>query len=307
MQHDEAVLPPTKILYMTYEGNWLMDCESTVLDVSITNAEDRACTNVSIVLDRTVLHAQGGGQPSDVGRILLLPNEKGSEVMLDISKVVIDRSTGVVCHNGKVVPVVEAGSSSEGNETISTASEIRMFKAGDSVKVTVDEDNRRILSECHTAGHVVDAAMARCGKHFKSGKAYHFLEGPYVEYSGSIPDSERDAVLSDLQTAFCQLVAEDLETEISLMSKDEADTVCNRQAENFDLDVFCDPFNDNLIRVVTVAGFPCPCGGTHVRTTCDLAGRQWGITAIKSKKGVVRVKYGQGVVQNGKSFKSAAS
>ena len=133
--------------------------------------------------------------------------------------------------------------------------------------------------------------MARCGKFLKASKAYHFLQGPYVEYEGSVPAEEKDTLLADLQTAFCQLVDEKIDTQIQIMSKEEADTVCNRQAQNFDMDVFAG--RDNTIRVVTVAGFPCPCGGTHVNSTSDLLERQWGITGIKSKKGVVRVKYNQ--------------
>jgi Ser-tRNA(Ala) deacylase AlaX len=45
---------------------------------------------------------------------------------------------------------------------------------------------------------------------------------------------------------------------------------------------------------VTVAGWPCPCGGTHVKSTGNLKGRRWGITGLKCKKGLVRVKYGYG-------------
>lgn len=134
--------------------------------------------------------------------------------------------------------------------------------------------------------------MARCGQFLKPSKAYHFLEGPYVEYQGSIEADKRDALLKDLQQAFYQLVEENIETKIELMSKQEADEVCNRQAQNFDMDIFADK-RTQQIRVVTVADFPCPCGGTHVRSSGDLSERQWGIIGIKSKKGVVRVKYGQ--------------
>lgn len=136
--------------------------------------------------------------------------------------------------------------------------------------------------------------MARCGHFMKPAKAYHFLEGPYVEYEGSVDADKRDAFLKNLQKAFCELVEEDLETKIELMSKEDADTVCNRQAQNFDMDIFSDK-RTGEIRVVTVAGFPCPCGGTHVRRSADLKERQWGVTAIKSKKGIVKVKYGQNV------------
>lgn len=135
-------------------------------------------------------------------------------------------------------------------------------------------------------------AMAKCGKFLKPTKAYHFLEGPYVEYEGNLDADEKTNLLGKLQEAFQELLEEDIPTQIELLSVDEADAVCNRQAQNFDMDVFKDP-RTHQIRVVTVAGFPCPCGGTHVRNTAVLRERQWGVTAIKAKKGLVRVKYGQ--------------
>lgn len=185
----------------------------------------------------------------------------------------IDRESGVATHLGKL----------NGDVAMD-----------DDVNVRIDKDRRRILSECHTAGHVVDSAMARCGKLLKPNKGYHFLEGPYVEYEGVIAPEERVSLLQDLQSAFRQLVEEDIETTIELMSIEEADAVCNRQAQNFDMDIFADK-RSNQIRVVCVAGYHCPCGGTHVKSTGELKERQWGITGIKSKKGVVRVKYGQAV------------
>jgi Ser-tRNA(Ala) deacylase AlaX len=113
-----------------------------------------------------------------------------------------------------------------------------------------------------------------------------------VEYEGILEADEKESLLTRLQVAFRELLEEDIATKIELLSVDDADAVCNRQAQNFDMDIFQDP-RTNQIRVVTVAGFPCPCGGTHVRSTADLRERQWGVTGIKAKKGVVRVKYGQ--------------
>ena len=112
-----------------------------------------------------------------------------------------------------------------------------------------------------------------------------------MEYDGTIPPEEKDSFLKDLQTAFCHLVDEKIDTKIEIMSKEDADALCNRQAQNFDMDVFS--ARDGTCRVVTVAGFPCPCGGTHVNNTSDLKEREWGITGFKSRKGVVRVKYNQ--------------
>jgi len=251
-------IPPTDMIYMTYEGNWCMECDAEIL--SVKNDDQ----NAAVCLDRTVLHAQGGGQPTDKGKL------QSSNGYLDVSKVTIDHETGIATHTGTL----------EGDLTV-----------GDKVKVSVNEDNRRILSECHTAGHIVDACL---GKMMKPTKGYHFLDGPYVEYEGSIPPEERQQVLKHLQQAFRQLVEEGIDTKIELMSKEEADALCNRQAQNFDMEIFADK-KTGVIRVVTVAGYPCPCGGTHVRSTADLKERKWGISGIKSKKGVVRVKYGQNV------------
>jgi Ser-tRNA(Ala) deacylase AlaX len=259
-------LPPTNMLYMTYEGNWLMECSAQVLGV--TKAADSQL--VDIYLDQTVLHAQGGGQPTDLGSITGVTGNGGSVV---VEKVLINRATGIATHTGSLQDADH------------------LLAVGDTVNVTVDADNRRILSECHTAGHVVDSAMARCGKFLQASKAYHFLDGPYVEYKGTIAVDEREGVLKNLQSAFCQLVDENIDTTIDILSKEEADAVCNRQAQNFDMDVFAD--NNGQVRVVAVAGFPCPCGGTHVRCTSDLKERDWGITGIRCKKGVVRIRYGQ--------------
>jgi Ser-tRNA(Ala) deacylase AlaX len=265
----EESMPPTNMLYMTYEGNWLTECSAQVLGFKKLSTDGDSQT-VEVYLDQTVLHAQGGGQPTDTGSIT---GVTGSGAHVVIEKVLMDRTTGITTHTG----------------TLQDADQILVV--GDTVKVTVDAENRRILSECHTAGHVVDSAMARCGKFLQGSKAYHFLDGPYVEYKGIIAVEEREGVLKDLQSAFCQLVDESIDTTIDILSKEEADAVCNRQTQQFDMDVFAD--KNGKVRVVAVAGFPCPCGGTHVRSTADLKERQWGITGIKCKKGVVRIKYGQ--------------
>jgi Ser-tRNA(Ala) deacylase AlaX len=263
-------MPPTNMLYMTYEGNWLTECSAQVLGFKQFADSEM----VEVYLDQTVLHAQGGGQPTDTGSITGVTGNGGRVV---VEKVLMDRATGITTHTGSLQDTAQP------------------LAVGDTVKVTIDADNRRILSECHTAGHVVDSAMARCGKFLQGSKAYHFLDGPYVEYKGTIAVEEREEVLKNLQSAFCQLVDENIDTTIDILSKEEADAVCNRQAQYFDMDFFAD--NNGQVRVVAVAGFPCPCGGTHVRSTADLKERQWGVTGIRCKKGVVRIKYGQNTTQ----------
>jgi len=180
----------------------------------------------------------------------------------------IHRNSGTVTHHGKM------------NTDLA-------FEPGSRVLVSVDEDRRRILSECHTAGHVVDAAMARCDQILPPLKGYHFLEGPYVEYKGSIPLEKRQTLLASLKTAFCEILEEDIPTVIATLPKDQAQAECNRLAQNFDLTDY-----EHDVRVVTIAGWSCPCGGTHVASTSLLKPNQWTVLGIKSKKNVVRIKYG---------------
>ena len=249
---------PTELIHLTYEGNFQLECSAKVVGCQVVDDE-----SAEIQLDRTTMHPQGGGQPTDIGVLVANDNKQ-----LIVPKVTLDRETGIVTHSA----------------TGGT------LQVGDTVKVSVDEHRRLLYSECHTAGHVVDSAMARCGKTLPPTKGYHFLDGPYVEYKGSIPVEEREDLLKQLKQAFAELVEEDIATEIETLSHEEAEARCNRVQQNFDLSEFGK--GDDPIRIVTVAGWPCPCGGTHVKSTADLKEREWGITGMKSKKGVVRVKYG---------------
>lgn len=245
---------PTELIHLTYDGNFELDCDAKVLCCRVI--EDGA---VQVELDRTTMHPQGGGQPTDIGSITV-----GDEKNISVTKVTLDRDTGIVTHEG-------TGESLE---------------AGENVKVSVNAKQRRILSECHTAGHVVDSAMARCGQVMPASKGYHFLDAPYVEYVGSVLPEDRPQLLKDLQQAFTDLVDEDIETKIETMSREDAEALC----PNFDLNMFAK--EGQPLRIVTVAGWHCPCGGTHVKSTGGLKERRWGITGLKCKKSVVRVKYG---------------
>lgn len=293
---DQPPLPPTELIHLTYDGNFLLECDATILSCQVINTATTTTTTtaesksdekeqqqqsqvVALQLDRTVMHPQGGGQPSDIGVIEVMTdnvnNGNDSKAAVGVTKVTIDRANGVVTH-------VVGGISST----------VDLLKVGQPVRVRVDADVRRILSECHTAGHVVDSAMAQCGRVLPPIKAYHFLDGPYVEYKGSIPPEERDELLANLQRAFADLVEQDISTIIETMTKTDAIELCQRVQQQPPGTINLDEFG-NEVRMVTVAGWCCPCGGTHVRSTSDLLERKWGVVGIKCKKGVVRVRYDQ--------------
>jgi alanyl-tRNA synthetase len=126
--------PRTELIHLTYEGNFQLECDATLLSCKVIGEN-----MVELCLDRTTMHPQGGGQPTDIGII------SSADTVVEISKVLVDRTTGVVTHSGTV-----------------TKGDARLV--ADVVHVAVDPKERQILSECHTAGHVVDAAMARCNR-----------------------------------------------------------------------------------------------------------------------------------------------
>jgi Ser-tRNA(Ala) deacylase AlaX len=108
-----------------------------------------------------------------------------------------------------------------------------------------------------------------------------------------------------LQKTMQGLINEDIPTNIQILPMDEAESLCNRLAQNFNMADFTssptttsdnkdeiDASSGGVVRVVTVAGWNCPCGGTHVRSTGALKERGWAVKGLKCKKNVVRVRYG---------------
>lgn len=285
----------TELIHLSYDGNFQLETDAKVIlckviDNNQTDDEPLDGTKtlrVELQLDRTSMHPQGGGQPTDIGSIKSDTQiGDGGAYTANIDKVTIDRASGIATHSGSVTL--------NNNNIAATATE-DIFPLNSSVKVTVDSANRQLLSECHTAGHVVDAAMARCDKLLPPTKGYHFLDGPYVEYKGSIDTKDREEFLSRLKEAYQQLIDEDIHTQIQTLPVDEAEELCNRLAQNFNMKDFTSPTsedNNPSVRVVTVAGWNCPCGGTHVKSAGVLKERGWCVKGLRCKKGVVRVRYG---------------
>ncbi len=113
--------------------------------------------HVIILLDVTCMHPQGGGQPCDYGTI---GNDK---FRVSVEKVLLDPETFMVSHYG----ILQAGSLVD-------------IWEGSTVHVTVDPIRRSILSQCHSAGHAIDAAIGKCYPSLVATKGYHYLDGPYV-------------------------------------------------------------------------------------------------------------------------------
>ena len=262
-------IPPTDRLYLSYEGNFVTSkAGCKVLSISRPEqqqqqGDDATGTLIDLAFDASPFHPQGGGQPSDVGTISI----ERTEQILTVKKATFSFETNVVTHHCSVV-----------------AADVDI-RVGDTCTLNVDSETRLLHSKYHSAGHLVDSAMYRLGYELPPEKGYHFPDGPTVEYKGLVEADKRQELVKKLKEEFVTLVNEDIPTTICMQIKEEAEAELNRTQKNFDFSLFEDP----EVRIVGVADFKCPCGGTHVRSTKELS--EFTVTGIKCKKGVTKIKY----------------
>ena len=253
----EDELPATVALYQT--DTYLLTSDATVLAVEPLDGGE----GWAVVLDQTVFHPQGGGQPADVGT---LEGESGAPFAVSMVR---KGSTGVVRHEG-ASPTPPP------------------FTAGSRVRCAVSEQARLLNARVHSAGHLIDVAMTNSGmaSRLRPTKGYHFTPGSYVEYEGDKLDvPERDALLAKLQASMDQLVAQSIDTKVQSVDAQQLGSVCPPNAIPADKSMW----GSGWVRVVCVGGLGCPCGGTHVANTSEL--RTVTVGAIKSKGKVTRVSY----------------
>lgn len=236
---------PTKLLYL--EQLDLLNATARVQAVLHENGRDY------VVLDQTCFYPQGGGQPYDQGKITS-PNS-----VFEVREVrFVD---GIVKH---------IGGCANGN-----------FAANEEILCSVDPVRRMLHSRLHSAGHVVDMAVAEQGLSWKPGKGYHFPEGPYVEYAGSLEGINNEHLKKDIEASCNRAIANGLPTTLQFMDQEAMRRVCRFVPENLP--------KGKPGRVVLFGDFGVPCGGTHVANLSLL--KQMVIRKIKQEKQTVRIGY----------------
>lgn len=208
----------------------------------------------ALVLDQTIFYPQGGGQPADRGEIV------GTSGLFQVAGVrFVD---GVVYHFGEFAQGTCA--------------------VGEAVELKIDQQRRELLSRLHSAGHLIDVAMEQLGCHFVAGKGYHFADHPYVEYEANLTAEDCIGLQKELQVVLDDLVQSDIPITGVSMAREDLEKVCQHVPDYLPA--------GKPIHIVTIGNHtPCPCGGTHVRSS-SLIGRIK-ISKIKSKGGVLRVSY----------------
>eukprot|EP00117_Sycon_ciliatum_P049520 scpid82734/ scgid3605/ Alanyl-tRNA editing protein AlaX-L; Alanyl-tRNA deacylase AlaX-L len=199
----------------------------------------------AVVTDQTIMHPQGGGQPSDQGEITT--SVDGTDVVFQVKQVSKAKDSQEIKHIG----CFSSGSA-------------ELLPVGQTVKMTINEDMRRLHARLHSAGHLLDTALNRLNaSDLIPSKGYHFADGPYVEYIGNVANEERDKLMASMNEVLSDLVKENIATQITV--------------------------GDSGERIVSIAGLPCPCGGTHVKSTAEIGPMK--VTRMKKNKKNMKMSY----------------
>jgi misacylated tRNA(Ala) deacylase len=217
---------------------YLKDCDATVVAI---NADG------GIVLDRTVLYANSGGQPADKG---LLLTDKGANVPL-ANVVYCDAAKTEIAHLPAAgFPAVP-------------------LEVGNRVKATLDWPTRHARMRMHTALHLLSAVL------------------PYPVTGGSVGEAESrldfDIPEAGLdKDAITAKLAEMIAADAPVTSRWITDAELEANPTLVKTMAVKPPIGTGKVRLIEIVGLDLqPCGGTHVRSTAEIGAVR--VTQIEKK------------------------
>jgi Ser-tRNA(Ala) deacylase AlaX len=245
----------------------LCDSYLTQHDTRVAAVEHQDGARARITFDSTLFYPQGGGQPSDQGRIHGPAGQQA--IVLAVS---MDRLQG-----GDAIHECAL----EGNAVLAP---------GDPVRMALDWDLRYLHMRLHSGGHAIDHAVQLLGLPFASHKANHFPACPSVEFrltEAAFP-VDKDAL---------HRLARDLEAKMAEIIARNPDVLVYEQA----LAEMPEPVRASLpekakalagpVRLVLFEGspLPVPCGGTHVAKAAEIG--RITVKRIQHKDGILKISY----------------
>lgn len=187
---------------------------------------------VTIIVDTTPFHAEGGGQLGDMG---LMVGPLGKVEIHNTKKL----PEGTTYHIGTIV---------EGSLT-----------EGDAVSFAVDVERRLAMARNHTATHLLHAALKQVlGEHVNQAGSLVMPDRLRFDFTHFSPVTEEE--LKEITALVNTEILKATALEIAEMSLPEA-------KEKGAMALFGEKYGDR-VRVVTVPNFSCElCGGSHVPNT----------------------------------------
>ncbi len=230
MQLTELIrgIPPTERLYFR-------DSYSTSFNAKLVAAAKEQGKSYYVVLDRTLFHPKGGGQPTDTGSIRAGGFSAIVKKVMDVQ--------GVVVHYVK----------------LENGTEMQM---GETVNGSIDWEPRYKYMKRHTSAHMFDHCInAATGRIYRTLSSWLGEPLAYVDYSGSPPTEKELSLAEELANNY---VDRGFEVNISFVRKE--DLVELSGAPNIERLPESDTY-----RVVQINGFESiPCGGTHLKNTKEI-------------------------------------
>ena len=189
-------------------------------------------TAITIILDKTPFHAEGGGQIGDTGYIT---GPSGKAEVTDTKSL----ANGLTY----MIAIVTEGSLSKGDE----------------VDITVDKVRNLDIARNHTATHLLQAALRKVlGTHVNQAGSLVTPERLRFDFTHFSPMTNEE--LAEVEKEVNRQIMKNVELEIEEMPVDDA-------IKKGAMALFGEKYGD-IVRVVNVPGFSCElCGGSHVPNT----------------------------------------
>ena len=192
--------------------------------------------DVEIILDRTPFYAEGGGQLSDGGVLVL---SDGTRIEIDDVQAPVP---GLYVHRGSII----SGS----------------VKVNQDLFAEIDHGRRKAISRAHTATHMVHKAFREALGESATQAGSENAPGRFrfdFPANGAVPAS----VLNEVEHRVNSLLIENLEVTAEQMSQSEAKAIGA-------MALFGEKYGD-VVRVVSVGDWARElCGGTHVHSSAEL-------------------------------------
>ena len=229
-----------------YSGTTAKDCRiEAIITKGNTVSELRPGESGEVILNRTAIYAESGGQVGDTGSFY---DNSESQLLADVTGAFY-RLAGYVSHN-----VVA-------KETL---------RVGDRVTVVADAERRARIIRNHTGTHLVHAALRNIlGTHVKQAgslNAPHRLRFDFSHFAHVDPEE-----LRDIEQQVNDEIRYNTQIETEITSLDNA-------LASGALAFFGDKYPESNVRVVTIPDERAPrgfyskelCGGTHVKRIGDI-------------------------------------
>lgn len=189
-------------------------------------------TAITIILDKTPFHAEGGGQIGDTGYIT---GPSGKAEVTDTKSL----ANGLTY----MIAIVTEGSLSKGDE----------------VDITVDKVRNLDIARNHTATHLLQAALRKVlGTHVNQAGSLVTPERLRFDFTHFSPMTNEE--LAEVEKEVNRQIMKNVDLEIEEIPVDDA-------IKKGAMALFGEKYGD-IVRVVNVPGFSCElCGGSHVPNT----------------------------------------